>query len=129
MSATIEIDRLFIKAFASRGDGGRPEVLNFLRRFHRYSIWNAAMIRLQRPGTLAVATVSEWSKRDRFVNAETIAIIILQPFGPIDLVYEWSALTAPTAAPQNRKICGLLLSRSASPSTDTISWELHLRIC
>jgi len=94
-TATVEIDRLFRKALSSRKAGGLPEMLNFLRKFRKYSIWNAAMIRLQRPGALAVATENEWRLRGRYVNADAIPIIILQPFGPIRLVYELSDTSPP----------------------------------
>jgi hypothetical protein len=94
-TATIEIDRLFRKALSCRGGGGLPEMIEFLGRFRQYSIWNAAMIRLQRPGALAVATASKWERTGRVVNADAIPIVVLQPFGPINLVYELSDTSPP----------------------------------
>ena len=93
--AAQEIDRLFRRALKAKGSEGLSELIRFMRRFRRYSIWNAALIRIQRPGAAAVATALQWRKKGRTVNPDAIPIVILQPFGPVSLVYELSDTSPP----------------------------------
>lgn len=96
--AAQEIDRLFRKALKKEGVDGLKDLLGFMQRFRRFSAWNAAMIRLQRPGAGPVATTRQWDDAGRSVSPDAIPIVILQPFGPINLVYEYKD-TLPS--PQN----------------------------
>jgi hypothetical protein len=50
------IDDLFRPALRAGGHEALSEFLNFLARFRRYSLFNAMLIRVQRPGALAVAS-------------------------------------------------------------------------
>ncbi len=54
----------------------------------RYSLFNSALIYLQRPGALYVESEIGWQKHDRYVNPNAIPIVVLQPFGPVDFLYE-----------------------------------------
>jgi hypothetical protein len=64
------------------------EFLNFLARFRRYSLFNAMLIRAQRPGALAVASRRRWQDYGRMVAPDAVPIVILQPFGPVQFVYD-----------------------------------------
>ena len=65
-----------------------PEFLNFLARFRRYSLFNAMLIRVQRPGALAVASRQRWRGYGRTVAPDAVPIVILQPFGPVQFIYD-----------------------------------------
>jgi hypothetical protein len=82
------IDDLFRQAVQAHGEGALPEFLNFLARFRRYSLFNAMLIRVQRPGAMAVASRRRWLEEGRMVAADAVPINILQPFGPVQFVYE-----------------------------------------
>ena len=93
--ATRDIDFLFRRALRGKGGQGLAELIQFMRRFRRHSLWNAALIRIQRPGAAAVATAHQWSNLGRTVNPDAIPIVVLQPFGPVSLVYELSDTSPP----------------------------------
>lgn len=93
--AAQEIDLLFRRALRGEGGHGLSELIRFMLRFRRYSVWNAAMIRIQRLGAAAVATARKWERAGRSVNPDAIPIVILRPFGPISLVYEIADTSPP----------------------------------
>jgi hypothetical protein len=82
------IDDLLRQALRARGSVALPEFLNFLARFRRYSLFNAMLIRVQRPGALAVASRRRWLECGRMVAPDAVPIVILQPFGPVQFVYD-----------------------------------------
>src|SRR5207248_2515192 len=64
---------------------------NFLpssRASEPYSLFNAMLIRVQRPGALAVASRRRWQEFGRIVAPDAVPIVILQPFGPVQFVYD-----------------------------------------
>jgi hypothetical protein len=63
-------------------------LLTFGTKFRRLSAWNAYMAYIQRPGARIIATEYEWKKRQRFIKADAVPIIILWPSSPIRLIYE-----------------------------------------
>ncbi|MFB1487729.1 MULTISPECIES: ImmA/IrrE family metallo-endopeptidase [unclassified Thiocapsa] len=84
------IDGLFQQALATTGAGAFDAFLDFVRSFKSLSVYNAMLVRVQRPGAAAVASRREWRKRGRTVLADAIPIVLLQPFGPVRFVYEVS---------------------------------------
>lgn len=67
------------------------DFLDFARFMYydrRYSLFNSALIYLQRPGVLYVESEIGWKKHGRDVNPNAIPIVVLQPFGPVDFLYE-----------------------------------------
>src|SRR5260370_16070286 len=73
------VDDLFRQALRARENQALSEFLNFLARFRRYSLFNAMLIRVQRPGTLAVASWRRWQDYGRTVAPDAVPIVILQP--------------------------------------------------
>lgn len=57
----------------------------------RYSIFNSALIYLQRPGALYVETEAGWKTRfSRWIRPDATPIVVLHPFGPVNFLYEYS---------------------------------------
>lgn len=57
----------------------------------RYSFFNSALILLQRPGAMFIETEEMWKKKyDRRVSPGISPIVIMQPFGPINFVYDFA---------------------------------------
>lgn len=52
------------------------------------SVYNAMLVRVQRPGAAAVATEKKWNSIQRNVKPGAIPIVILRPFGPVSFLYE-----------------------------------------
>ncbi|MFD2270876.1 hypothetical protein ACFS07_06450 [Undibacterium arcticum] len=56
------IDQLFAESLATNGVDGFHEFLEFVVRFNNLSIYNAMLVRVQRPGSGAVASRRKWKK-------------------------------------------------------------------
>lgn len=84
------VDRLFKDALASEGPSAFTEFIDFARRLSNLSVYNAMLLRLQRPGAAAVATEKRWSAIGRVVRAGATPIVVLRPFGPVSFLYEVS---------------------------------------
>lgn len=73
-------------------EGRMEDFLNFLTFLSinkGYSIYNSALVYAQRPGTLYFETERTWAERyGRFLKPSAIPIVILQPFGPDNFVYD-----------------------------------------
>lgn len=82
------IDGLFQQALMTAGAGAFDQFLDFVRKFKGLSVYNAMLVRVQRPGAAAVASRRQWYEQGRFVMPDAIPIVILQPFGPVRFVYE-----------------------------------------
>jgi hypothetical protein len=84
------IDHLFQDALEKRGPTAFDEFLQFARRLSDLSIYNAMLVKVQRPGATAVATAKRWAAMGGQLRPSAIPIVILRPFGPVALVYEYS---------------------------------------
>lgn len=84
------VDRLFKDALASQGPTAFTGFIDFARRLSNLSVYNAMLVRMQRPGAAAVATEKRWNAIDRTVRPGAIPIVVLRPFGPVSFLYDVS---------------------------------------
>lgn len=82
--------KVFIR-IAETGNYSNDDFLEFTKfilhtRF--YSLLNTGLIYLQRPDIEYVQTASQWKDYHRFVNNDALPIIMLLPFGPVELLYD-----------------------------------------
>jgi hypothetical protein len=82
------IDSLFYAAIQARGVVVFNEFLTFVRRFNRFSAFNAMLIETQRPGATAVGLRDSWLAIGRRIKPGATPIAILWPFAPVRWVYE-----------------------------------------
>ncbi|MBU3943134.1 MAG: ImmA/IrrE family metallo-endopeptidase [Proteobacteria bacterium] len=82
------IDQLFLSALGNQGPSAFGEFLGFARQFNNLSVYNAMLVRIQRPGAGAVGSRRQWREIDRHVLPDAIPIVILQPFGPVRFIFE-----------------------------------------
>lgn len=82
------IDSLFHEAIQARGVKVFDEFLAFVRRFNRFSAFNAMLIENQRPGATAAGFRDQWLAVGRRIKPGTVPIAILWPFAPVRWVYE-----------------------------------------
>lgn len=82
------IDQLFLEAFATQGSQAFDDFLNFVVKFSNLSMYNTMLVRVQRPGSGAVATRKKWLEFGRTLKPDAIPIVILRPFGPVSFVFE-----------------------------------------
>lgn len=80
-----------------------------IAKMRHYSVFNANLIYLQRPGAAAVGTWRYWAAKERSIRPGAMPIIIFAPKGPYVLVYEYEdtegregglALPGPDHGPQ-----------------------------
>jgi hypothetical protein len=64
-------------------------LLTFIAGMRRYSVFNAKLIYVQRPGAVSVGTRRYWAKRGRSIRPGAMPIVIFVPKGPFSLVYEY----------------------------------------
>ncbi len=84
------VDRLFKDALASQGPAAFTGFIEFARRLSNLSVYNAMLVRMQRPGAAAVATEKRWKDAGRTVRPGAIPIVVLRPFGPVSFLYDVS---------------------------------------
>lgn len=82
-------------ATGSMEDLARFYTFNFFNS--HYSLYNCGLILLQKPGATIVKSEAGWKASDREVKPQAIPIIILQPRGPVALVYDYSDTCGETA--------------------------------
>lgn len=91
LSQQEKIEVLFTKVREYRKSKNFGDLLKFCARFKRLSPYNAWMAQLQCPSARYLLTESEWKKRfNRELRTNAKPIIILVPFGPIDMVFDIS---------------------------------------
>lgn len=84
-----KVDELFHSIGKYRRSSEFQVLLNFCRRFHYLSAYNAMLVQMQRPGATFVHTAGNWEKRFNIrVKQNANPLIILVPFGPVDYVFD-----------------------------------------
>jgi IrrE N-terminal-like domain len=84
------IDDLFQQALSHSGPSAFDQFLESAARLTNLSIYNAMLVKVQRPGAVAVATQRRWREMGGRVRRTAIPMVILQPFGPVSFVYEYT---------------------------------------
>ena len=65
------------------------ELLDFVVRLRNFAPFNAMLLQIQKPGLSYAASASDWRKRfGRWPKEGARPLLILRPFGPVDLVYD-----------------------------------------
>lgn len=93
-------DDLVQEAVRYRSGAEFAKLLDFVRRFRRYSPFNGMLVHLQREGATFATTSARW-RRDyrRVLRPGAQPLLILQPFGPVMLVYDVADTLALEGAP------------------------------
>lgn len=96
-----EIERLFTEIREYRDGNNFRQLLEFCARFKYLSPYNAWLVQLQMPGARFTLTEAQWKNQyKRQLKRHARPLIILQPFGPINMVFDISD-TAPSEDDQN----------------------------
>lgn len=83
------LDELFQRSREYRNGRQYRALLDFIGRFPYLSPYNACLVRTQNPKVRFVASARRWRSRyGRDVQPEARPLIVLQPFGPVALVYD-----------------------------------------
>jgi hypothetical protein len=113
------IDQLFHSALEQKGESAFDEFLQFASRLSDLSIYNAMLVKVQRPGATAVATAKRWAAMGGQLRSGAIPIVILRPFGPVAFVYEYSDVYGVSIAGEDA---------SSLFATGTISPKIQSRV-
>jgi hypothetical protein len=91
-SANRALDDLFTNTRLYRRSAAYMEMVNFVGNFRHYSPYNAMLIHLQMPGARYVAPAGRWAHDyGRDIKPAARPLVILQPMGPVMLVFDVSA--------------------------------------
>lgn len=86
----LAIDQLFQASLATKGEKNAfDDFLGFMSRFNSLSVYNAMLVRVQRPGAIAVGNRQQWASVNRTVIPDAIPIVVLQAFGPVRFLFEF----------------------------------------
>jgi len=84
-----KIDELFHSVGKYRQSSEFRELLNFCRKFHYLSPYNAMLVQIQKPGASFVQTAGKWKSTYNVGIKQTARpLMILIPFGPVDFVFD-----------------------------------------
>lgn len=114
---------LFRRAQKARPDHAFLEFLDFMRRFNRFSLFNNMLIYAQKPGAAVVASLTQWKDIGREVKPDALPIVVLQPFAPVQFLYDLSDTTG-DAVPG--EAASPLLATGKAPDA---TWERTLARC
>jgi hypothetical protein len=85
------LDKLFQEVRRYQNGQDLNGVFEFIKKFRNIAPFNAFLLHVQKPGSLYVATASEWHNRfNRTIKPEARPLVILWPFGPVIFVFELS---------------------------------------
>ena len=83
------LDELFARSSAYLSTNKFVELIQFTSKLREYSPYNNMLVYLQRPDATHWATASHWRKKfNRKVKDDARPLIMLQPMGPVMLVYD-----------------------------------------
>jgi hypothetical protein len=83
-----ELNGLFKEAISFRGTLEFKEMMDFIARRSKIAPYNSYLVFIQRPGISFAASRLDWAAEGRRVRPKARPLIILRPFGPVDLVYD-----------------------------------------
>ncbi|MBI1732350.1 MAG: hypothetical protein HYR49_06230 [Gammaproteobacteria bacterium] len=114
----LEITRqLYRQAVALRSPAELESLIAFFARFRRFSIFNTALIHVQRPAARLLASAAQWARLDHEVNDGAPPVIVLAPFGPVQFLFDESDTTGRALADVER---ATLLAPGPAPHAN---WE------
>lgn len=83
------IDQLIAETNLYATPQAQHELFDFVARLTTYAPFNAMLLHIQKPGLTYVANIRDWAKRfQRYPKSDARPLVILQPFGPINFVYD-----------------------------------------
>jgi hypothetical protein len=83
------LDELFARSSSYLSTDKFVELIQFTSKLREYSPYNNMLVYLQRPDATHWATASHWRKKfNRKVKDDARPLIMLQPMGPVMLVYD-----------------------------------------
>lgn len=89
LQARSVLDRLLLESRLYRSSREYGDLLDFVARLRGFAPFNAMLLHIQKPGLRFAASARDWRRRfGRHPRERARPLIILQPFGPVSLVYD-----------------------------------------
>jgi hypothetical protein len=83
------LDQLLADSHLYKTSAEFRELQSFIIRLRNVAPFNALLLHIQKPGLTHAATARDWKERfHRTPKAHARPLLILRPFGPVDLVYD-----------------------------------------
>jgi len=84
------LDQLLIDSRLYTKSQAYKDLLDFVVRLRNFAPFNAMLLQIQKPGLSYAASASDWKHRfDRVPKEGVRPLLILWPFGPVALVYDY----------------------------------------
>ena len=85
----LEVTRqLYRQAVSLKSPRDLQPLLAFFTRFRRHSVFNTALIHVQRPAATLLASAVQWARLEREVTNGAPPVIVLAPFGPVQFLFD-----------------------------------------
>jgi len=94
------LDELFAAARQYKSGKEYWDLLQFISRFHSYSIFNNVLVHIQMPGARYIASASRWMHDyKRRIRLGARPLVIMKPMGPVMFVFDVSDTEPEDGAP------------------------------
>lgn len=85
-----ELDKLFAEVGTYSKSDEVKKLYEFIKKFPYIAPYNAMLVHIQKPGSIFVASASDWNLiYKRVVKSNARPLVILRPFGPVSFVFEY----------------------------------------
>lgn len=89
-TARAGLDQLLAEARLYTTSASYRELMDFVARLRNFAPFNAMLLHIQKPGLTFAASAADWRDRfDRYPKPYARPLLILWPFGPVALVYDF----------------------------------------
>lgn len=83
------LDELYLQVGMYQSHYEIKTLYQFLRRFHQWAPFNAMLLHIQKPGSVFVASATEWQRKfNRTIKPGARPLVVLWPFSPVRFVFE-----------------------------------------
>lgn len=109
--------QLYRQAVVLRSPAELAALVTFVTRFRRFSVFNTALIHVQRPAAHVLGSTTQWARLGHEVREGAPPVIVLAPFGPVQFLFEEADTTGRPLTDAER---AALLAPGATPPAH---WE------
>lgn len=84
-----DVNELYRQVFQYRNGRKFKELLDFCTRFRKLSVFNCALLQVQRPGCRYALTANRWERDyERVIKTDARPLVIIRPFGPVEFLFD-----------------------------------------
>ncbi len=86
-----EVNQFFQRIIEYKNTDNLKNFFTFLKKMRDHAPFNSALVFIQNPNSVYYATATQWEKKfNRKIKDGARPMLILQPFGPVNFVYDFT---------------------------------------